>query len=61
MSSSSSFAQRRFSLAGKDWLNQRRSLVLPKFWPSVRNISGDVLQGLQEKWATIGNEPRAYF
>ena len=35
-------------------LNQRRSLALPTFSPSVGDISGDVMQSSRGKWATIG-------
>ncbi len=61
MSLNSSLAQRRFPLGGGDRFNHRRSFVLRKFSPSVRDVSSDVLQGLQDKWATFGNGPIAKF
>jgi hypothetical protein len=59
MTSSLSFVQSRFLPMGEDWLNHRRSLGLPKFSPSVRDISGDVLQDPRDKWITIGNGPNS--
>jgi hypothetical protein len=39
---------------GGDCLSQGLSLALRTFSPSVGDISGDVLQGLRGKRATIG-------
>lgn len=50
----SSFAWETIFAGGKDRFTHRRSLVLRKLSPSVRDISGDVLQGLQINGPHLG-------
>jgi hypothetical protein len=50
----SSFAWKTIFARGKDRFTHRRSFVLRKLSPSVRDISGDVLQGLQINGPHLG-------
>jgi hypothetical protein len=59
MSLNSLFTDRRFSLAGEIGLVADEAWRCRSCRHQLGDLSGDVFQGLWDKWATFGNGPIA--